>query len=376
MFGGRVGDLRDAVVHHLGSHAADGAVREVSSVQFVCFVRTGAQLICPRGADVADDFAEVEVVRNEFVGECLKKFWVGRGVGDADVVHGFYDAAADVLGPDEVCHVFGEPRVIFGPDPIGEELATVSVLALGCFAAEEFWWDDDVTDGVLGFAGAAIVNDAFAGIFAIFASDLGEEGDEASVVFHCPAVERVVVALCALDSDSEEGLGGIFCVLKGIGFCEEEVCGGVLEIGTVCAEEACGDFVERQIVVQLLFDPGVVRDYGLVIHLPLLIGRDLEEFTPFEGPDVDELMAGDEAINEFLAFCGIFVVHEFFDLLTGWENAVDVDKGAACEGGIIAESAWNQAKVLEFFVNESVDVVLFLEFGPFVLLAFRHDDDL
>ncbi len=376
MLGGRVGDLRDAVVHDFRAHPADGPVREVPCIEFVGLVWTGAQLVRTGGANVANDFAEIEVVGHEFVRERLEQLRVGSGVGDADIVHWLHDASADVLGPNEVSHVFCEPRVVLGANPIGEELATVGVFALGRFPSEEFRWDNDIADGVFRFTGATVVDDSFAGIFPVFASDLGEEGDESAVVFHGPAVERMVVALGALDPDAEEGLGGVFCVLEGVGFREEEVGGWVLEVRTVSAQEACCDFVERQVVVELFLDPGVVGDDRFVVHLPLLIGRNLEEFAPLERPDVDKLVPCDEAIDEFLALGGVLVVDELFDLFAGGEDTVDIDVSAPREGGVIAQSARNEAKVLEFFVNEGVDVVLFFELWPFVFLAFRNHNHL
>jgi hypothetical protein len=303
-------------------------VREVSGVQFIGFVWTGTQLVSAGRADVANNLPEVEVVGDEFVGERLEQFRVGSRVRDADIVDGFDNASTDVLCPHEVGHVFGEPRVIFRTDPISEELATVGVFALGRFTSEEFWGNNDITDRVFGFAGATVVNDAFPRVFAVFASNLGEERDEAAIVFHGPPVERMVVALGALDSDSEECLGSVFCVFEGVWLGEEEVGRWILKVRAIGAEKARCDFVEWKIVVELLFDPRVVGDDGFVVHLPLLIGRDLEEFTPFEGPYVNELMTGDEAVDEFFAFGGIFIVHELFHLLTGGEDAVDVDEGA------------------------------------------------
>ncbi len=111
----------------------------------------------------------------------------------------------------------GEVRVIRRGDPVGEHLAAVLAFAVRRLAAEEFRRDDAVAHGVLGFAAAAVEDDRLARIFAGLAADLGEEGDEAAVVIHRPAVERMVVALRALDADAEEGLRGVFRELQRIG---------------------------------------------------------------------------------------------------------------------------------------------------------------
>ena len=58
-------------------------------------------------------------------------------------------------------------------------------------------------------AAAAVEDDRLAVVFALLAADLREEGGEAVVVVHRPAVERMVVALGALDAHAHEDLGDV-----------------------------------------------------------------------------------------------------------------------------------------------------------------------
>ena len=61
--------------------------------------------------------------------------------------------------------------------------------------------------GLADVARSGGVDDLFVGQVALLAADLREEGGEAVVVVLGPALERMVVALGALDADAEEELG-------------------------------------------------------------------------------------------------------------------------------------------------------------------------
>ena len=60
------------------------------------------------------------------------------------------------------------------------------------------------------FAGSADVDDFFVGIDAGFAADAGKGRPDTVVIVLRPALEGMVVALGALDANSQEQLGGRF----------------------------------------------------------------------------------------------------------------------------------------------------------------------
>jgi hypothetical protein len=80
-------------------------------------------------------------------------------------------------------------------------------LRLRC--SEEFGFHGLAADEVFDLAFIAIENDVIAGILALFAAELGEERGETVVIIHRPAIERMIVALGALDAHAEKGLGGV-----------------------------------------------------------------------------------------------------------------------------------------------------------------------
>ena len=79
----------------------------------------------------------------------------------------------------------------------------------GVVAAEELRLHHPAADRVVDLAAARVEDDRLAIVLALLAADLREEGGEAVVVVLGPAVERVVVALGALDPHAHEDLGDV-----------------------------------------------------------------------------------------------------------------------------------------------------------------------
>ena len=116
---------------------------------------------------------------------------------------------AQEVGPDPVGERGGEPRVLGRGQPLGQHDAAVLARDVGRLAAQELGRHDPAADGVVHLAAARVEDDRLAIVLALLAADLGEERREAVVVVLGPAVERVVVALGALDADSHEHLGDV-----------------------------------------------------------------------------------------------------------------------------------------------------------------------
>ena len=55
----------------------------------------------------------------------------------------------------------------------------------------------------------AVVDDGLTIIFTGFPAYLGEQRGEAVIIIHCPTIERVIVALGALDAHAHENLSGV-----------------------------------------------------------------------------------------------------------------------------------------------------------------------
>src|SRR6476646_3642291 len=83
-------------------------------------------------------------------------------------------------------------------------------------ASEKFRRHRFAGHGGLHFTVAFIEDNRFARIFAGLAADLGEERRETIIVVHRPAIERMVMALRALDSHPHKDLRRIFGCLESV----------------------------------------------------------------------------------------------------------------------------------------------------------------
>ena len=88
----------------------------------------------------------------------------------------------------------------------------------------------------------------FLRVIGLLAADLHDEGLEAIVVIHRPAVERMVVALRALKAHSHEYLGDIFRNLQRVALDLIVIGGRIRKRAAVGGEEFLHDLVERHIL--------------------------------------------------------------------------------------------------------------------------------
>ena len=161
---------------------------------------------------------EVVIVFGELGRQRVQQFRVDRRIADAHVVHFVDDAAAEEVGPDDVGQIRGEVRVLGRCQPLGHHLAAILAAHIGHVAAEKLRRHDAAVDGCLHLAAAAVEDDRLARILALFAADLRKERGEAVVVIHRPAVERMIVALGALNPHAHEHLGDVLGDLQRVGF--------------------------------------------------------------------------------------------------------------------------------------------------------------
>ena len=171
----------------------------------------------------------------------------------------------------------------------------------GDVAAEELGRHRAAGDRVGDLAAAAVEDDDLARVLGLLAADLGEEGGEAVVVVHRPAVERMVVALGALDAHAHEDLGGVLGELQRVGLDLVVVGGGVLERAAVGAEQLLDDLVHRHVVGELVLEPVVVEQRGLVAELWFAVRADLQQLGPLHHPHLDELLAAEQLVDQLLA---------------------------------------------------------------------------
>ena len=252
--------LRDAVAEHLGLDPPHAGVGEVPLVAFVAGVGLRRPLIGLREADIAHQPLEVVLVLDQLAAKLLVKLGIDRRIADANVVDRLDDADAEEVGPDAIGHAGGEEGIVGRGQPVGQHLAAVLAVAIGLRPAEEFRFHHAAADGMVHLAAAAIEDDRLAIVFALLAADLAEEGGEAVVVVHRPAVEGMVVALGALHPHAHEDLGHVLGRLQRVGLDLVEIRRRRGERAAAGGQQLPHDLVQRHVAGDLLGQPGGIED--------------------------------------------------------------------------------------------------------------------
>ena len=161
-------------------------------------------------------------------------------------------------------------------------------------------------------AGVGRVDDLFVGQVALLAADLREEGGEAVIVVLGPALERVVVALGALDADAQEELGGRLDGVLRVA-ADPVVVGGGIRVGrAVGGQELADELVHRHVPLECRADPAV-EDVGPLGLDQAAVGA--EDVGELEGPEVVELGPVEQPVDHLVAAVASAGGQELLDLL-------------------------------------------------------------
>ena len=205
---------------------------------------------------------------------------MARRVGVAEVIARIDEAAPHQVPPDAVDLGAGEERVVGPGHPIGELGEAVGLRR--CVLAEEAGSQNVAGDGVAQFGLPVHEDDLLAVEFVLIELvapgvrqdailDAREERGEAVVVGLRPLVERVVVALRALEADAEEHLRR--GLRPRVGVAEGAV---VVRCGPAVGTAARGDEFARELVHRLAVEdgaanPGVERLHAARVENLLLV---------------------------------------------------------------------------------------------------------
>ena len=239
------------------------------------------------------------------------------------------------MGPDEVHEILREERVVGPGQPGRHHFTPILAGQVGRVAAEKLWRDHPAADGMLHIPSAGIEDDRLTGILAGLAPDLGEEVGEAVVIIHRPTVERMIVALGALDPHPHENLGDVFGDFQRIRFVLVVVRRGARERPSLGREEIPHQLVDGDVPLDLLLEPVVVEEHRLVADL--LRGADHEQLRPLHHPHLDELLPLEERVDEVLALGRIGAREERLQFVGRRERAADVEADAADEFVVAAQ---------------------------------------
>ena len=300
--GRRAGHGRDRVEQDFGRQELGLGVREIEAVVRVQRVGGRAELIGAAVQDRADQLLEVVAVLDEVGREAVEQLVVAGGVGVAEVVDRLDDPPADQVKPDPVDQALGEERVVGARQPGRQADPPVfgrrvvedrAAQRLGLHLAARARLADVARPGG--------VDHLFVRQIALLAADLREEGGEAVIVVLRPALERVVVALGALNAHAQEelrrGLDGRF----GIAADPVIVGGRVLERRAVGRQQLADQLVHRQVALQALANPAMEDVGPLGLDQSAVRAEDVGEL---QGPEVVKLGTDEEPVDDVVAASG------------------------------------------------------------------------
>ena len=289
------------------------------------------------------------------------------------------------MGPCAVGERAGEGFVFRAGEPIGEEVPGIAAGEVGFAAAEEAWFHLTSVDGMFGSVLFRLAEDVdFRGSCAAFLRDSAEEGREAIVVIHGPAVEWMMMALGALDAGAKEQLSSILRALHGLAGIPEgrrvEIRGRVGEIAAFTADEIADDLMERAVGRNLAAEPlmvlvgGPARTSG--IDVVIAVRADLKDFRPLHGPDVREFRRGQQFVDESIAFVRRRIRREGREFFRRRRQARQIKTESAEEGGVVRRQRRRNLKLPQPRKDRFVDEIDRGDgFRPCEVVRFREHDD-
>jgi len=202
--------------------------------------------------------------------------------------------------------------------------------------------------------------------------DAREVGREVVVLVLRPALERVVVALVAVEAGGEEQVSRVLHRLRRRAEDLVIAGGGILAIGARRGEDLARERVVRRVGGDFRPDPfaelaGAVLAEELPVHL--------QQVGPLVGPVVDVVRRADQAVDHGVAFLADRprVGEERAHLLGRGRQARQVEVHAAQEIGVGAQLRRQDLQAAPLRRGELVDAVPLLGLAPLEAGAVAHD---
>ena len=155
---------------------------------------------------------------------------------------------------------------------------------------------------MLGLTALAVEDDDLLGVVRVLAANLREEGVEAVIVIHRPAVERMVMTLGTLEPHAHKDLGDVLRQLETIQLALIVVHRGDGHRTAVGGQEIDHDLIDRAILADLVGHPVVVEQRVLIeggrVVAGIDAGTDLEQLGPFHDPEFSELLTLQKRLDE------------------------------------------------------------------------------
>ena len=188
------------------------------------------------------------------------------------------------------------------------------------------------------------------------------------------------MALGTLEPHAHEDLGDVLGQLESVEFALVVVHRGDGHRTAVGRKQFDDDLIDRAILADLIGHPVVVEQRVLVKRRDVIVtgdaGTNLEQFGPLHHPELSELLALQERLDEQLTFVGMFVRDEGLEFGRLGVESHDIDVDAADELLVGADTRGHDTQAVEALVDGLVDVVHFGHLRTLVDEALRDDDRL
>ena len=346
----------DHVEQHLGANSAQAGLGEVPLIAGVGVVGLRRTLVGVRRADLAHQPLEIVLRCHERPGEGVEQRRVGGRIAHAHIVDRVDDAGPEEMRPHDVDEVAAEVLVVRRRQPFGEHRAAIPPPAVGRGSPEELRRHDPAADGVLHVAAPGIEDDRLPRVLSRLAADVGEEGGEAVVVVHRPAVEGMVVALGALDPHSHEDLRDVLRRLERVALVLEVVCLRLGEGAPLGREQFAHQRVDGCVGLDPLLQPVGVQEHRLVTDR-VGDGADHHQLRPLHHPQIDELLPGQELVDEVGPLLRVAARHEGAVFVGAGEHAADVEARPTQELLVAAQARWVDPQLPQLAMDQVVDGV-------------------
>ena len=170
------------------------------------------------------------------------------------------------------------------------------------------------------------------------------------------------MAAGAADAFAHEDQGGGFAegarVLGGHG--ADEIGGADAEVAAGRGEQLAGELVVGLVGGEAVVDPLVVDGDGLGPDADRVLALDAQQVAPLERPEIVELVAGEQAVDQLGA---VGFRQEGAGFVGGGQDADHVEVDAAQEDLVGGQGRRGHAHGLELGVDQVVDPVVGGEFG-------------
>ena len=289
-----------------------------------------------------------------------EQFLVAGGIGGSQIIDRFHQPHPKEVGPHPVDDRPREVGILRRRQPTGERFATVTGGVQGQRRAVERrrrlrpagLWLQQVAPGFDEQRPLAVAASGFAP--PALRADPREKVGEGVILVVCPFLERMVVALRAIDRERHEGLAHILGHRLRILMDGEEVGGAVLETRPLGRDHVPHEAVPGRVLRHAVAYPLVVRIDRLG---PQLRSTDEQHVGPLVGPVVDELGPRKQQVDESLPLPWGGIDQVAVNLVRRRQPADGVEKGTPQERRVVTRGRGLEVKLLELLEHEIVDEV-------------------